>query len=624
MVKINERVYGPNERYARWNEMSGVGFDRWSGDDNKDAKRYVLAQDYHLSQHSHARDFFEFLPAEPFFPLLAEIIRKKKNHMFTPAQYGNIRLHLLKHRLINYAWTDFIQYDGKVYKSTPYFLTVLGKYYYNKTFSASPDTMAKGFYRDRIISNRDCSIRHIYHVSNFYKKQGHDVVIGKYPFDIIVDNKHGFLLTEMHENSIGIEMRLSEAMYRGMNEDINLYFPTMTSEHRRRICGIIGGLLFEHQLPAFTYASYLEPEICSDVSINNWSYFVSNSVDHGRADIFQDPLPFPKISMDSHKIVGTQLTAKPGKVISRNKISFTHSLRFINGLNNKELLPGIRVTAGYGPLRTLWQELASGADILITGKIRSVLLDNLHGNFPKVIISDELDSLESKDEEDDHLIEEAEDIITGTKNVYSALRRKNVELIPLQRNHAKAVLNGYRLLVHSMPTTHYMGNNQESFGLIDFTDHPQRNKINKSLSKMLMAFGRNDPKNFIEPMKYIRKIFMDKIGIFAHFSGTRTVDWIYYRQLAAFGRNKDLKMLTSHVDMVDLTKKCSLIKIQGVSRLANHLSLMDAKCPVIKERMWHPRMIYNDDFVALGSWDFAQITDQKELQLIIKTTDKWL
>jgi hypothetical protein len=28
-------------------------------------------------------------------------------------------------------------------------------------------------------------------------------------------------------------------------------------------------------------------------------------------------------------------------------------------------------------------------------------------------------------------------------------------------------------------------------------------------------------------------------------------------------------------------------------------------------------MIYNDRYVGLGSWDFAQIEDQKELQLLI-------
>jgi hypothetical protein len=28
-------------------------------------------------------------------------------------------------------------------------------------------------------------------------------------------------------------------------------------------------------------------------------------------------------------------------------------------------------------------------------------------------------------------------------------------------------------------------------------------------------------------------------------------------------------------------------------------------------------MIYNDDIIGVGSWDFAEIQDQKELQMLI-------
>jgi hypothetical protein len=63
-------------------------------------------------------------------------------------------------------------------------------------------------------------------------------------------------------------------------------------------------------------------DICSDSNVNNWSYFLTNSKEHGRAPIFQDPLEFPKISLTSDKIIGTQLTNIHEKIQEKNKISF--------------------------------------------------------------------------------------------------------------------------------------------------------------------------------------------------------------------------------------------------------------------------------------------------------------
>jgi hypothetical protein len=134
---------------------------------------------------------------------------------------------------------------------------------------------------------------------------------------------------------------------------------------------------------------------------------------------------------------------------------------------------------------------------------------------------------------------------------------------------------------------------------------------------MLIAFGYDNPRDFVKGLNSIRNYFGNVIGMYGHFSGKRTIDWVYYKKLMACGRKKDYNILTSHIDHRDLVKRAKKIQVQGVSRFANHVSLMSAKCPVIKERMWHPRMLYNDRYVGLGSWDFAQIEDQKELQLLI-------
>jgi hypothetical protein len=615
-MDLKKRVHGPNEQYARWDTIETVNFDRRAKHAQEDAMKYVKAIDYQVSKRKYAADFFEFLPAEPFFPLLAKIIGGKKNYNFTPEHYGNIRLNLLNARIMNYKWIDFVKYDGTIYKSTPHFLNALGKYYYQVRFNASPDTMSKGFYRDRVISNRDYSVRHLEHISKFYINMGHDVVMGKYPFDMIIDNKHGFISTEMHENSIGIEMRLSESIYQGLKKDIQLYLPAMTLEHRGRNCSLMAGLLFEYNLPSYSFATYFESEVCSDHKVNNWSYYITKTKDGINGETYENPLIFPKIDLTSSKLIGTQLTniGERNQKNSDTKISYEFPLQYVNSLCEKELIPGIKVTAGYGQIRDIWQEMANGADILITGKIRSPIIDNI-SDYPKVMIINKFEpgkDIEYNPDDD----EEKSKTKTETE-VYRTLKRKNVEIIMLPRNHAKAVLNGYRLMVHSMPTTHFIGNNRESFGIIDFSEHPEKEDIHNILHGMLIAFGYDNPRDFVKGLNSIRNYFGSKIGIYGHFSGKRTIDWVYYKKLMACGKKKDYTILTSHIDHKDLVKRAKMIRIQGVSRLANHTSLMSAKCPVIKERMWHPRMLYNDRYVGLGSWDFAQIEDQKELQLLI-------
>jgi len=623
---FKNRVQGPNEKYAEWN-LENVDFDRRSTEYEEGAIRSIKATDYKVSRKKYSRDFLEHLPAEPFFIRLAKIIGKKKNFEFATNHYHNIRHNLLDSNIVNYKLMKFIKYDGAEFNTTPYFLNAFGKYYYQAIFNTSADTMAKGFYRDKIISNRDFAVRHLYHIRNFYENKGHEVVVGQYPFDLIVDGKHGFIQTEMHENSIGIEMRLSEAIFQGLKKGIKLYLPSMTVEHRNRNCGIMAGLLFEYGLPSFSYACYLEPEICSDTKINDWSYFITKkNVCGENGKKFVNPLPFPKINLSSSKLVATQLTKineRRGTIHKKN-VNFQFSLIFVNSLNEKEVLPGIKVTAGYGQIRDIWQEMATGSDILMTSKIRMNILDNLE-KLPKLMIINEFDVSESSEDnlkEETHKSSDGKDAEIQKKaeiEVYRALKRNNVEIMMLPRNHAKAVLNGYKLMIHSMPTTHYMGNNRESFGIIDFSGHPERDEIHAILHDMLIAFGSDDPTTFIYRLKKMHKYFKHVIEIFGHFSGKRTVEWVYYRKLVSRGRKRDYTILTSHIYFEALTEIASTIRIQGVSRSGNHKSLMKAKCPVIKERMWHPRLLYNKNLVALGSWDFARIEDQKELQMIIYT-----
>jgi hypothetical protein len=625
---FEKRVQGPNEIYARWENGEGrlqsINFDRRSKNYEAGAKKYINSINFQLSKMKYSMDFLEFLPAEPFIPMVAKIVGLKKNCNFIPQRYGDIRRHLLNNRLINHKWMNFVKYDGTVFPSTPCFLNAAGKFYYQARFNASADTMAKGFYRDKIISNKDFSVNHIFHLQRFYKNNGHDVVMGQYPFDLIVDQKHGFILTEMHENSIGIEMRLSEALFQSVNKGIHLYLPAMTVEHRGRICGIMGGLLFESRLPAYSYASYLESEICSDTKINNWSYFITKtSKEEESGKIFPDPLPFPKINLNSSMNVATQLSKIGDRIgdISDKKVSRQFSLIYPLRICNQEIVPGIKVTVGFGLIKDLWQELATGSDILITSKVRMTILDNLK-KLPKVMIINEFDINEpiKEDSEVTYNISngrKTSDLKKTELEAYRALKRNNVKIIMLPLNHAKAILNEYKLMIHSMPTTHYMGNNRESFGLIDFSEHPERDKIHAIIYDMLIDFGKDYVGGFSKGIKLLDKYFNGKICLYGHFSNQKTVKWAYYRTIIYHGKKKDYTILTSHIDFIDLTRRAKKIRIQGVSRFANHISLMKAPCPVTKERMWHPRMIYNDDIIGVGSWDFAEIQDQKELQMLI-------
>lgn len=620
---MHQRVKGPNERYAIWDLKDptfNIDFDRRDRELSAEAIQYIGNINRQLVSYPFAMDFLELLPAEPLIPVLAKIIGKRQNTKIFWQQYSKIRRKLEFSRVMNWKWMDYQKHDGKIRPATPYFLNPLGKFYYGNAFKTSPDTTTKGFYRDKVISNGVFSVKHIDLLNNHYTENGHDVQIGKYPYDLLVDDKHGFILTEMHENSIGVEMRISEAIHQRESSGIQMYLPAMSPEHMRRVSAIVGGVLFyARHIEHFAYATYHEAEISRNRSTNNWSYYLTNSSKNGQASPFNDPLPFPKVDVSSTTLMDTQIRKikikESGRAVRRNTHRF--ETQYINGLNDTEIVPGIRVTVGLGQIGDLWREFADGADVLLTGKIRASILDNIE-RFPKTLIINEFELNPNELNNDDNpLYDEKDSSKMSPTQIYGVFKDAGCEVLMLPRNHAKAILSRYRLMIHSMTSTNFMGNNRETYAIIDFHTHPERDFIKQTLDNMLHHFAHDQFKLFVAEWNKVRETFGNRIGIFGHFHSRSIRNWLYYKEVLSVGRRYPLKIYTSHIDMKKFADIADEIRIQGTSRFANHKCAMIAKCPVIKERMWHARAIFNQDFVALGSWDVAQIVDQKELQVII-------
>jgi hypothetical protein len=606
------------------------------------SRKYVGSITTKLSDVPFAENLLCILPGEPSIPIAGNKIYVNRTHIkLSTVQREKIRLALINSRIINWKWMIYQNHRGELRNSTPYFLNALGKFFYSVRFQKSPDSTAKTFYQNRAVQNRVFSVLHITLLENYYRSHGHDVEVGKYPFDLIVDNKHGFVCTEFHENSIGIEMRLSEAMYQCDKHDMLLYLPAMNGEHRRRIDSIMAGLLFEGNVDLYTYVTYLESQICSNTSVTDWSY-IRTKKDHDTISPLPDyVLPFPKVSVDSSDIVQNEMikteddqddlkylggtwddgisTKKKKKKKDRTKFGheFKYPTRYINGLKNKEIGNGIRVTVGVGQIGNLWRKMSVGADVIITGICRKHIRDAIKMSklpdvkkYPDLLIVNDATS-----EVHENLIKIFESHGTHVKRLY--------------KNHGKAVLNDYQLLIHSMTTTNYMGNNRESYCLIDFSEHMQRDFIKHALVQMFKAYGNADANGFIKMWQSIVHYFDGKLAIFGHFSkhdykrsqtkrkSGKTIKWVFYKEVIKFGSRDPLKVYTSHLDMRKIALLCDELKIQGTSRFSNHLCNMDVGGRVVKERLWHPRLVYNKHVVGLGSWDFSQILDQKEIQVML-------
>ncbi|MCD4821075.1 MAG: hypothetical protein K8R11_03165 [Methanococcoides sp.] len=612
------------------------------------ARKYVASIANQLNKVPYAKDVLRVIPGEPVIPIASKKVYVDRERVpISLAQREKIRLALINSRILNWKWMDYQNHKGELKNATPYFLNALGKFYYNVQFKKSPDSVAKSFYQNHAVQNRTFSILHLTLLENFYRENGHDAKIGKYPFDLVVDGKHGFVFTEFHENSIGIEMRLSEAMFECQNQDMLLYLPAMNSEHRRRISSIMAGLFFEGYIGLYTYVTYLEPEICSNRNVSDWSYMRTKTDYNTISPLPEDVLRFPKVDIEDKDIVHNEMmktvddeddklyfgdrwddgitTCKKKKKKDYGQFGreFKYPTKYINGLKDHQITHGVKVTVGIGQIGNLWRELSVGADVIVTGMCRNHMRDGIKlsklpdsQKYPKLLIVNDVRDSNTHEK----MLEIFESHGTQVKRLY--------------KNHGKCILNQYQLLVHSMTTTNYMGNNRESFCLIDFSEHTQREFIRQALINMFHAYGNADATNFIKMWKSIGHLFGGKIGIFGHFSkhdynrsqsrrkSGRTIKWVFYKELVKFGEKHPLKVYTSHQDMRKIARCCNELRIQGTSRFSNHLSNMDVKGPVIKERLWHPRIAFNDHIVALGSWDFSQILDQKELQVIIYMDDK--
>lgn len=77
-----KRISGPNEDYAKWDSLSTITFNRRDHIYSKDAIKFLKFTNYRIDSTKYSKDFFEFLPAEPFFPLLAKIVGVKKKLYF--------------------------------------------------------------------------------------------------------------------------------------------------------------------------------------------------------------------------------------------------------------------------------------------------------------------------------------------------------------------------------------------------------------------------------------------------------------------------------------------------------------------------------------------------------------
>jgi hypothetical protein len=589
--------YGPHKLYSDWN-LKNVNFDRKKSPD-MNAKRYLASIDRKLRKNPDAYKLLEFIPIEPLIRFTADKVYKYRSIYLTVDGYSKAKYDLINLKLINYYKMSYVKHDGSIYYyNTPHFLTPMGIYYYKYRFGKSPDSFFINTYQNATPENRVYTVHHIRLLKEFYEEKGYHVESGQYPFDLIVDRKHCFLLTEIHEQAIGIEMRLSKAVDECVKHGLTLYCPAKSTAEMKRVNAIIAGILFHsNDITDFSYVVYHEAQICNDVSVSNWSYYRTRSNVTGEAKL-PDVLPFPKLNVSSHELVDTQMLG----IEKKEKDEITHYFKpvFINNLWDYEIAPDIYITAGIDKIGVWWRLHAAKAKVICTGKCRETMTKAIL-EYPELLIVDD---------SDDELHQE-------TLNIF---KQNGTRVIRSHRNHAKAVLEKDKLFIHSMTTTNYMGNKRESYATLYFGNHPERDKIYAGFYWMLYYLGTDQQKKFVKEWERIKHHFNYNLLMMGHFHGKNVTSWPYYNLLKSAAKLNPVKIYTSHLGIKKLSKlagKSGEIRIQGVSRLANHDTLMLADCPVYRERQWHPRVIFNEDFIALGSWDLSPIRNQKELQILI-------
>ena len=247
---LKSRPIGPNELYANWAEYSDTTFSRLYGrlNDPNSAEKKLGAKKYFYSTknklHTANPRIFQFLRAVPGEPHLATLSKKvpmidihssisdliftSTHYMMTLGEKEECRLALIRNRVINWKSMRMISSKGKKSVITPFFLAPLGKHFYREFFRHSPDSVASRYY-PQTNATRGFHISHIDYLAAHYHNAGHEVIKGAYPFDLLIDQKHGFLVFNQYENSIGMEMQMSEALFRAIRNNMRLYIPAQST-----------------------------------------------------------------------------------------------------------------------------------------------------------------------------------------------------------------------------------------------------------------------------------------------------------------------------------------------------------------------------------------------------------
>ncbi|WP_157209604.1 hypothetical protein [Methanosalsum zhilinae] len=609
---------GPNERYAIWShEINLAGqkkynftFNRRKLEDSIDFQKVLLSNSRKLSD-PYVNIMFELLPAEPIIKKFIEIYQKKSMSIVDYREVNKYRKKLLDTNLVNYRAMRMKKYNDQDFWYSPYFLNELGKLVYYGLYGYSPDFTAMNFYADNQPSNAVYHVKFLELIQQYFDKAGHKVITGKFPYDLIVDNKHLFIITEPHENSIGIEMRLSYAIADCTLNDRLLYIPACSESHQRRINAIIAGILFYFK-KTFSYLTTIEYNISENSKVDGWDMIYTSSRDRKNDHLFsEDLLPFPKVLINSNWKIPTQMNLfnqighfqfEHPKLSPRYiKSDFKYPMKYINDLKETEILPGVKVTVGLGHMNDIWWDMANGADLIITGKMREHVYDYF-SEKPQIMMLTEIFKRDDKHHD-----------------AINLLRAENIEVHEIPRNHAKVILNSNKLLIHSQTTTNYMGNNRESFALIDFMDHIENEEIHETLLDMFLSLPNvGGGKKFTQTHNHeLIHFFDDKIKLFCKNNKSKTIEWPYYKNILYELKKDNGIIYTSHMDMKNLAEYMDEIHIQATSRMQNFKVLKHAKCPVYHHRLWHPRIVFNSNFIGVGSWDFAQIRNQQEIQALI-------
>ncbi|ADI75117.1 hypothetical protein Metev_2305 (plasmid) [Methanohalobium evestigatum Z-7303] len=605
-----QRISGPNENFSKWNVACDFNNRNQDKTDIARSCKYINSITKKLERVTYAFEVLKLLPAEPLIKVISKryLYDHYGNHVnLSLKQRENVRLALINSKIVNWYPMKLVT-PNKTINSTPFFLNELGKYYYYNVFGFSPESVSLKFYRDKVVKNRLFSVEQLNILSKHYDNLGYDTKTGLYPFDLIVDDLHGFLLIDQHENTIGIEKRISEAIHQSRTRGILLYFPAMTPEMQRRISAVVAGILYnenrDKKYRPFSYVTYIESAICSGKNTFDWSYYITAPKNYQRAHI-PETLSFPKTDIRENDFVSSSMRVLRNNKSYQQKVKQNFNIQYISGLNGKEIVPNIKVSVGIGQILSLWEELANNSEVILTGLCSNQILDSI-GSYPRLLIVD------GARNGADHL------------NTLDKFRKNGAQVLELHRNHAKAVLTDDKFLIHSMTTSKYAGNNIDSFAVIDFGEHKDRKLIKEKIYKLLYYFAMEQNENFKTELEDLRKIFQYKIELYPHFN-CKVKDWDYFKRLSYLSRvsNSKLIIFSSHLSMKKLAKNCKFLVVQGTSRSDNHDCYMTAikhGYAVIKRRLWHPRLIFNNEFVSTGSWDFSPIREQKELQMIIHTS----